>query len=149
MSLFFFLIEWNQLFGSYFSCIFLIQDPLRKQVVYFSVIKLMHTFIFLIFLFVIDCTCIFLFLRGRVLGTVIILWCLTNSWLYLLGWFFFFLIWMVLSVPDNWGGCALFNENNNNSEVKMKVTCCLWFRFWCCEVCVAHKESCKLLWNLW
>lgn len=31
----------------------------------------------------------------------------------------------------------------------MKVTCCLWFRFWLCEVCVAHKESCKLLRNLW
>lgn len=61
MFLFFFLIEWNQLFGNYFSNIFqklllfgnyfsnifLIQDPLRKQVVYFSIINFVHTYLFL------------------------------------------------------------------------------------------------------
>lgn len=56
-----------------------------------------------------------------------------NNWLYLLNF-----IWMVLSVPDNWGGSALYNDNNN-SKVIIKVTCSLWFRFWLCEVCVGHK----------
>lgn len=63
---FFFLIEWNQLFGNYLSSIFLIQDPLRKQVVYFSIIKLLQCVPFFLFSFLLSTTLVvFLFFGGE------------------------------------------------------------------------------------
>lgn len=69
----FVLIEWNQLFKNYFSYIFLIQDPLIKQVVYFSIIKLLHMYNFY-FPLCYQLHLYFSFLgKGRVSGTVIVL----------------------------------------------------------------------------